>query len=366
MKNRIIFLTVPIFVLISLSLQSFAQYEYQYNANNIICGNGACEHMSVKLKIGEEKSIDIGGKTYTFKLVNIENTPRQIPIVSATGEKIGENTEYDHKIYLSMNGGPSMLAEEAIRSLGAEFQIYADVPYLYKPSDTIVIQAYEDRFCAVPDCAFRVESNIYKKWNIVPLYFLDEKMLAKGACKPQDFTVINGYNPIKNDYVKLYSFGFSFNEFKSAVDNFQRSSESDRIWAGVPFNSVWVHSKSECKIVAELPNSFENLLLLIKKFSEQTVSRPYKQGETPPPPEKITVTFAPGWNFWTGSKDMQGKSFDEIKGNCNIEKAYTFDAQSGSWKKLETAPGPATNFIFKVTNKCMFGFPEIAPPEMPK
>ena len=103
----------------------------------------------------------------------------------------------------------------------------------------------------------------------------------------------------------------------------------------------------------------------MKQLSERTIQRPYRQGEIPPPPEKASITFASGWNFFIGSKDMQGKSFDEIKGNCNIEKAYTFDSQAKSWKKLETAPGPSDNFIFKVTNKCMIGLPEVAPPEIP-
>jgi len=44
----------------------------------------------------------------------------------------------------------------------------------------------------------------------------------------------------------------------------------------------------------------------------------------------MEVNFASGWNFWAGIKDMEGKSFDEIKGDCTIEKAYTFEAQAQS------------------------------------
>lgn len=78
-----------------------------------------------------------------------------------------------------------------------------------------------------------------------------------------------------------------------------------------------------------------------------------------------TTTFAPGWNYFMGSSDMQGKSFDEIKGSCNIEKAYTLDASTQSWKQLSTAPGITGSLLLKITNKCMLGLPEIAPPEIP-
>ena len=60
------------------------------------------------------------------------------------------------------------------------------------------------------------------------------------------------------------------------------------------------------------------------------------------------------------------KGFDEIKGSCTIEKAYTFDSSSQSWKKLETAPGPKTNFLFKVKDSCMFGLKEAGLPELPE
>ena len=42
---------------------------------------------------------------------------------------------------------------------------------------------------------FSIELNVYKKWNLVPIYFLlddqqDKIQLEKGTCKLQDFLVI--------------------------------------------------------------------------------------------------------------------------------------------------------------------------------
>ena len=162
-------LSLLLFLLVLLLPAYATYYQYKYQSPSIICGNGFCEHISFKIKIGEEKSVEIAGKTYTFKLVNIENIPHEIPITSQTGEQVGSVKEYNHKVYLSINGGPTLLAQDAIKELGVFFQYHVDVLNLREPSNTLVIQNYEDTFCAVPDCAFRVELNVLKKWNIVPL-----------------------------------------------------------------------------------------------------------------------------------------------------------------------------------------------------
>ena len=351
MKNKIIFLFVV--ALVFLVQQAFAQSLSQYSkSESIACGNTVCETMSFKLNVGEEKSVVLGSKTHTIKLVSMGK----------------EEAPYPHyNIAISVDGSSPVSADDTkfkeLLGIESNMQLYS---FFESDLTKIMLTFREDEVCAVPDCAFKAELNVYKTWNLIPFYFIaNEESLKKGSCKLQDFNVVYAYNPISNDYSKIYYRGATKNIETSASD-FQRSFEQDRIWASVPFNSVWAYSNNECKLVAKLPKPFENLLLLIKQFSERTVQKPYRQGETPQPPEKIIITFAPGWNFWAGSKDMEGKNFDEIKGTCNIEKAFTFDAQTKSWKKLETAPGPSTNFIFKVTNKCMFGLPEIKPPEVPQ
>ena len=352
MKSKKILLFVV--ALVFLVQQAFAQSLSQYSkSESIACGNTVCETMSINLNVGEEKSVVLGLKTHTIKLVSMGR----------------EETPYPHyNIAISVDGSSPVSADDPkfkeLLGIESNMQLYT---FFESDLTKITLTFREDEVCAVPDCANRYELSVHKKWNLVPLYFLaEEKFFKKGTCKLQDFTVIYAYNPINNNYAKLYSFGSNFNEFKSNIDNFQRSFESERIWANTPFNSVWVNSKNECILVSELPIAFDNALFLFSKFSEQTVVRPYRSGETPPPAEKVRITLASGWNFWAGTKDMQGKGLDEIKGSCNIEKAYTFDASSQSWKQITTGVGPPNNFIFKVSNKCMLGLPEIAPPEIPK
>ena len=215
--------------------------------------------------------------------------------------------------------------------------------------------------------------------------FYLEKVFKKGTCKLQDFTVINGYNSIENRYIRLYSWGKTANDLSSAFSAFYSVGQADyrrqdnsqptepmTTLIGTPFNSVWAYSNSECQLAVEIPNQFKNFLLVLATAGAdqtQTISAPYQKGQQPPPPQTRTVQgirFAPGWNFFVGSQDMEGKNFDEMRGSCDIEKAYTFDASSQSWKQLTSGPGPTTNFAFKVTNKCMFGMPEIPIPETPQ
>src|SRR3989338_2768251 len=371
MKSNTSTLTVSVFViLIFLAFNVLGQNPYTHS-ESITCGNNLCEASSLELNIGEEKSKFIGKQSYAFKLVNIEKI---------------ENPYLSYNFYLSINNGPSMLADEAKKQYNINFNCCALIGIQEGQGQSnptgAQINFDENEVCAIPYCAFPVELNVYKKWNLVPLYFMQrdtrgssydiESALGKGTCKLQDFTAIYGYDSINNKYVNLYSWGRSSSDLATSLSNFERIAESNKILVGAPFNSVWIYSNSQCKLAAEVPNPFKNFLLFLAAAGAdrtETVSVAYQPGEEPPPPQTRTtegIKFAPGWNFFVGSPDMDGKSLDEIKGSCNIEKANTFDASSQSWKQLTTGVGISSNFIFKVTNKCMLGMPQVAPPEIPQ
>ncbi len=63
-----------------------------------------------------------------------------------------------------------------------------------------------------------------------------------------------------------------------------------------------------------------------------------------------------GWNFMTMTPEMIGKNFMDLKGTCNIEKAYGWEPVRKEWNNLldEQLPEDATGagFIVKVTNSC--------------
>lgn len=383
MKIQIVFLVV----LLAFTLQVVGAQSQYTDSTSVVCGNGVCERGQVELLVGEEKSFDVGGKTHTIKLVKIE--------------KVEDGGYYD---YLSIDENPAMHGYVAKQQLGLNF-FDSNIGYgpMGRPimeradgkppePDRVYLYLYEDRICAVPDCAFKVDLTVYKKWNLVPLYFLSsgtgsasseiEAALKRGTCKLSDFVAMYGYNPLKNEYVGLHSWGRSIYDLSSSFSSFSSLGSNEGVPIGIMFNSVWVYSNSECKLVAEIPVMYKKFLMFLSAAAaeaERQLSQPVavKQpiavregGEAtaipqPTPTPQPKHGFAIGWNFLAGSPDMDGKGFDEMKGSCTIEKAYTFEAATQSWKKLETAPGPTSNFVFKVTNRCLFGAAAIAPPTIP-
>lgn len=353
---KIKFLIIPLLfaVLSFLILPAFAQFPSPYKqSTSITCGNNVCEETSHVLLIGESKTISIGGKGYAFKLIKIDKIANAYPVQTSEGLK--EETYYKYAPYFSIDGSSPMTAEDAKTKMGLEFDAWAQYKEYGKDAEGANLRFEESKICAVPDCAFKIEVNVYKKWNIVPMYFFGSAYSSSGieepklgTCKLEDFLAIYGYNPVNNTYVRLYSFGRTYSD-TSELTNLMNS---EKIVAGTPFNSVWAYSNKECTLAAEMPNSFKNFLLLFSILAEQEKTEP-------------KIGFAPGWNFWSGSPDMEGKSFNEIKGTCTIEKAYSFDAGSQSWKKLQIGVGPEKSFVFKVKDRCLLGLPETAPPEVP-
>lgn len=351
--------------------------QYQYGAKNVICGNKACERASLTLKVGEEQSIQLAEKTHRFKLVKVERMPEK-SISQQPDGTTKEETYYRMEIYISIDGSESMQPYEAKEKAGIDVSGYsAD-----EKGESVTLDFYEDKICMVPDCGFRVEKTIYPKWNLVPMYLLgigDSSMQANkdSTCKEDNFLVAYGHDPVKKEFIKLYSYGQTG---PVPTPDLQGLLQNEKIFALTPFNSVWVYARSECKLVMDMPTQFENILLLLQQLVELA------EAQTPQPVPVIQreaveapittkaisnsaggkIGFAPGWNFFMGSKDMEGQPLDEIKGTCNIEKAYNFDASTQSWKKLSEGVGPSEAFVFKVTNKCMLGLTAlIAPPSIP-
>ncbi len=417
MNNRKDTIFVTVLVLFSLSLLIFLNSttsfafgggsgpeQYKYGAKSIVCGNKACERASITIKTGEEKNIQLGDKTYKFKAVRVEKTPQKSLIENPDGTT-REQTYYSTQIYISIDGSEPMQPHEAKEKAGIEINSYyvnekgdSMTPEL---GDSVTIEFQEDRICMAPDCGFRVEKDVYKKWNLVPMYLLgigDSSLQANEAstCKQEDFLVVYAHDPVKKEYVKLYSYGQTG---PVPTPDMQRL-QNEKIFALTPFNSVWAYARNECKLVMDMPKQFENLLLLLQQLIDQAENTPMPQHAVQeakrPPVERAVIPqetpasqevpvqkavpvsgkaiessnnkigFAPGWNFFMGSKDMEGQPLAEIKGTCEIEKAYNFDASAQSWKKLTKGVGPSEAFLFKVKNKCMLGLTALmAPPSIP-
>lgn len=357
--KKTVFLVAAIFLFSSAFAQDFNPVT---QSDSISCNNNVCEEASLELNVGEQKSIKLGEKQFSIRLARIEVVPQTQDI----GGK--QETYYSFEIYLSVDGSGELSIQEAKQKLGVQ-DFYAqptivEVSQAGQPPSTpkaATLRFEEIKVCAVPDCFSSLEFNLKKRWNLVPAYFITgienriDETLKKGTCKPQDIMVVYAHDPIDKKYVRAYSFLSQSNNLERVFQSLTDKGNQNQALIGLPFNSVWVFAQNECTLRSEMPKFFiDNILLVFAAITEQ-----YQSNNQPQP------QFVSGWNFWMGSNDMQGKTFSEIKGTCTIEKAFSFDSETQSWKKLESPPGPTTGFLFKVTSPCLFGIPEIAPPEIP-
>ncbi len=382
-----IFLPVFLVLVISLIVSfSSAQFSTDYKqAKSIICGNDSCERAEIEIKIGEQKTIQLGEKSYIFKLIRIDQEPQKNRYTTPEGvEK--EDIYYNYRSYFSIDGSEPIEIGDMREKLdfNIDYSVRGDGrdgPSPPPAPTTISLYFQEDKICMVPDCGFKVEANIYKKWNLVPMYLLGigggMNIANKGTCKQEDFLVIYAHDPVKKEFVKLYSYGQTG---QMPTQDFQERVQQG-VFALSPFNSAWVYARKECNLVMEMPKPFENLLLLLQQLMDQAERQSISQPAVERPIEKVPISgkavgdsgessakigFAPGWNFFMGSKDMEGQPLGDIRGTCTIEKAYTFEGKTQSWKKLSAGVGPESGFVFKVKDKCMLGLTElIAPPSIP-
>ena len=79
-----------------------------------------------------------------------------------------------------------------------------------------------------------------------------------------------------------------------------------------------------------------------------------------------------GWNLIPITEDMIGGYLSDIKGDCEFEKLYIWDAESQQWSKIDVNyafSGEDINygFLVKSLNFCsLSGVAIISPPPMPE
>ncbi len=82
-----------------------------------------------------------------------------------------------------------------------------------------------------------------------------------------------------------------------------------------------------------------------------------------------------GWNLFSVTPDMVGKSLNDIKGDCNIEKAYLWDSENQQWGTifnfmndrdvLDNEAGVGNGLVLKVSGNCKLSGASTVPPALP-
>jgi len=185
-----------------------------------------------------------------------------------------------------------------------------------------------------------VEINIQKGWNLV-LGFDTDLIAADSGIEKEDILISYIYIPDKNKYM-VYDVDNSNSEFGKYVSTLS----NDEI-KYIEMSPIWI-------------------------YSEESGSIKYNRGELS---DYSDVTLKTGWNFITITPEMTGKTINEIKGTCNIEKNYWWSPNEQSWElwndQIFRFPENAgSGFILKVSSDCTLGTSSTsgtitAPPAMP-
>ena len=194
-----------------------------------------------------------------------------------------------------------------------------------------------------------LELKIYKGWNLVSLAVMSGGPEDfKITCPLQDLIALYGYDPLEKRYVKIKDVTEADPDrgiFHSAWEFYKGDGTYQNYLARSSVNSGWLYSTKDCSITIPFFPSFF------------TVATPDK--------------FPAGWNFFTVFSDMVGKSLDEIKGDCIIEKAYIWNPEGQVWMPLGDQKFAETiigyGFVFKTTNDCSLGKVTISEaPQLPE
>jgi hypothetical protein len=187
---------------------------------------------------------------------------------------------------------------------------------------------------------------IDKGWNLV-YGFMSPDQLDGQVLEKSNIKAIYGFVPTTQQYVRMYP-----NPNTAVLNNLE----------GEPFDFEQDFSQTGFWV-----------------YSDKAERTKYWLNNVPVSLDKIKLYK--GWNFVGITPKFQGYSFNQIKGNCNVLKVYTYSESEGGWLNTENYPnslnderalGEAASqmrgLVVKVSNNCNFGVSSggiSAPPAIP-
>lgn len=190
-----------------------------------------------------------------------------------------------------------------------------------------------------------VTKHVYKGWNL----------LGNGEDFPRPLMdkaqYILGYAPIVNKYFKIKP------ESPEEREKFQNEIKS--VWPGGDLNKYEKYVRGSYWF-----------------YYPEAGDVSYRVGNI----QKELFSMLAGWNFKYITWDMVGKNFNDITGNCNVKKAYTYDALKAEegytpWESLlgfyfDSQKGKDAvghGMIINVEKDCQFSLKDTTPiiPQLP-
>ncbi|MCP3685651.1 MAG: hypothetical protein GY861_23625 [bacterium] len=212
---------------------------------------------------------------------------------------------------------------------------------------------FELNACEEPVDNTKITIGIKKKWNLVSMMPF-ERLSEESTCDPTNFKAVFSYFPIEGTYGKfrfeqvspsVYQLVGASSKDQRLLDKYANFEESGYLIAS-PVNSAWVYSKETCELVMEYSEE-DSILSAIDEYD---------------------LKLAKGWNMFSVIPEMKGKTLSDIKGTCDINKAYKYNSNSKNWVDSSHATfggDIGEGIIIKVENDCVLGEEMMAPPPMP-
>lgn len=177
---------------------------------------------------------------------------------------------------------------------------------------------------------YDIEINVEKGWNLIlasPIlgtyqsetYYSYDTISLSSTIKKENIKAIYYYDKNKNKYIQMYPDAQEFADYKESL-----ALEEETY---VLFSSVWV-------------------------YSDKAGTLEYSRVDVPTYDQ---VALEDGWNFLTKSPEMIGKTLEDIKGSCNIEKFYYWDSKNQEWDTNLNSAESGQGIIIKVTEDCALG-----------
>jgi len=173
-------------------------------------------------------------------------------------------------------------------------------------------------------------ASIYKGWNLV--YDFPSPNVLSGSLEKSSIKAIYAFIPTTQEYARVYP-----NPENDKIDKI-----GDEYLEKTAF---WVYSDSETG----------------KDFNGVFNADEYMAQEPLPVSE---LNLYKGWNFVAILPEMFGKNLDEIKGSCEVDKAYFWNPEDQKWDSLLEGRLNSNPFnrdvinlgiALKVSNDCKLG-----------
>jgi hypothetical protein len=168
-------------------------------------------------------------------------------------------------------------------------------------------------------------------WNLISLPAQYLTYSAANTCQPDERWSIWWYYPPLGKFINQY----------------QGEQYGDNVWQYVVKTGFWVYSPDECTLAWGVTGEY---------YTADDLPMLYK-----------------GWNMVMFSKDMVGRTIEDVKGDCKISRSFVWNEGSNSWQELDLSMEIPKNavghgWVARVEENCNLGSPgtgQTQPPGFP-